>query len=65
MPGLERDAHPYMPNSAGRAQEEMLTEIGVKDIALMKSKGLEAEYNQLNEDYAKIINNKTKQKELF
>ena len=32
MPGLERDAHPYMPNSAGRAQEEMLTEIGVKDI---------------------------------
>ena len=30
-----------------------MTEIGVKDIALMKSKGLEAEYNQLNEDYAK------------
>ena len=32
MSGLERNAHPYMPNSAGRAQEEMLTEIGVKDI---------------------------------
>ena len=32
MRKIESDVHPYMPNSAGRAQEEMLTEIGVKDI---------------------------------
>ena len=30
-----------------------MTEIGVKDIALIKSKGHEAEYQKLNEDYGK------------